>query len=134
MAEPTLPVDAVPRAELALGPDTEFDGLVLLHGPTRIEGRIRGEIRSEDCVWLGPEARVEGRIDAREVVVEGIVEGDLRASSRIALRPSARVHGSIEAPRLQLDEGSQLEGRCAMAGLSEAESGPAESDSDPSSP
>jgi cytoskeletal protein CcmA (bactofilin family) len=134
MSDPTLPIDAVPRAELELGPETEFEGLVLLHGPTRIEGRIRGEIRSEDRVWLGPDARVEGRIDAVEVVVEGAVEGDLRASRSIKLRPSARMRGSLESPRLQLDEGSQLEGRCAMDRLPENDSGPAECDSDPSSP
>ena len=104
--------DAVPRTELTLGPRTEFDGLVLLHGPARIEGRIRGEIRSQDRVWLGPDARVEGRIEAREVVVEGCVEGDLRAHRRIALGASARVRGSLVSPRLRLEDGAQLEGRC----------------------
>jgi cytoskeletal protein CcmA (bactofilin family) len=107
------PADSVPRAELTLGPGTEFDGLVLLHGPARIEGRIRGEIRSQDRVWLGPDARVEGRIEARELVVEGCVEGDLRAQGRISLGATARVRGSLESPRLGLSEGSRLEGRCA---------------------
>ena len=76
MADPS---DTVPRSELTLGPGTEFDGLVLLHGPVRIEGRIRGEIRSQDRVWLGRDARVEGRIEAEEVVVEGAVDHDGRA-------------------------------------------------------
>ena len=67
--------DTVPRTELTLGPGTEFDGLVLLHGPARIEGRIRGEIRSEDRVWLGADSRIEGRIEAEELMVEGAVEG-----------------------------------------------------------
>lgn len=114
MAETTQLVDAVPRSELTLGPETEFEGLVLLHGPTRIEGRIHGEIRSEDRVWLGKHARVEGRIVAEELVVEGSVEGDLRASRRITLGRSARVRGSLESPRLLVEEGSQLEGRCSM--------------------
>jgi cytoskeletal protein CcmA (bactofilin family) len=134
MAEPTRTADAVPRSELELGPESEFEGLVLLHGPTRIGGRIHGEIRSEDRVWLGADARVEGRIDAEEVVVEGTVHGDLNASQRIALRPSARVRGSLHSPRIQLEEGSQLDGLCAMDGPAEADEESTESNSDPESP
>jgi len=134
MAEPGRSPDAVPRSDLELGAETEFDGLVLLHGPTRIEGRIRGEIRSEDRVWLGAQARIEGRIDAEEVVVEGAVEGDLRASRSIVLTSSARVQGSLESPSLRLEEGSQLEGRCSMVGSLEAGPGSPARDSEPSAP
>lgn len=95
-----------------VAPGAEFDGLVLLRGPGRIDGCVRGQVLGADLVWIGEAARVEAGIDAQDVVVAGQVEGDVRARGRIELLPGARVRGSLEAPRLCLAEGCFVDGSC----------------------
>lgn len=96
----------------AIGPDAEFNGLLVLQGPARIDGRVTGKILSDETVWIGEGARVEATVTAVNVVVAGSVRGDVRASGRIALESTARVVGELTAQRLVLVEGSHLEGSC----------------------
>jgi len=96
----------------AIGREAEFDGLLVLQGPARIDGCVSGEILSDETVWIGETARVEAAVTAANVVVAGCVRGDVTASGRIALESTARVTGELSAQRLVLVEGSRLEGTC----------------------
>lgn len=102
------------RPILASG--TSFEGILVLPGPARIEGRVRGVILAGGPVWVGPSGVVEADLEADEVVVEGRVEGGLRARTRIALGPGAIVNGDLEAPQLAIAEGSVVNGRCRCGG------------------
>jgi cytoskeletal protein CcmA (bactofilin family) len=95
-----------------LAPGAEFSGLLVLHGATRIDGSIRGEIVGADVLCIGPGACVEASLAAQEIVVAGEVRGDLVAGRRVELRRGARVVGNVETPVLSVAEGSFLEGRC----------------------
>jgi len=97
---------------VAAGRYSEFVGLLVLQGPARIDGRVRGEILSDETVWIGTEAQVEATLTAANVVVAGQVLGDIRASGRIALESTAHVTGELTAQRLVLVEGSHLDGSC----------------------
>ena len=119
-------------APVLLAEGTEFDGLLALDGPARIDGRLRGEVIGQGPLWIGPRASVEARIETDELVVAGALAGDVRASRRIALGGTARVRGELSTPSLALAEGALLEGRCT-AGSPDAAGGEG-SDSGPASP
>lgn len=91
---------------------TAFEGLLVLPGPARIEGRVRGEVIAGGPVWVGASGVVEADLDADEVVVDGRVEGAVRARRRIALGAHAVVRGDLETPLLAMAEGSIVNGRC----------------------
>jgi cytoskeletal protein CcmA (bactofilin family) len=93
-----------------------FEGLLILHGDARIDGRVQGEIIGARCLYVGGSARIEARVQAEEVVVAGSVEGAIEASRRTELLASARVRGSIDTGRLALAEGSLFEGPCRIRG------------------
>ena len=101
-----------PEPESALiAPGEEFEGILLLHGPARIEGRLRGEIVGS-TLWIGRAARIDARIEVDELLVSGAVAGSVRVRGRALLRSSARVTASLEVGSLALEEGSLLEGQC----------------------
>lgn len=93
-----------------LGPGSRFEGLVVLHGQARIEGRIRGEVIGARRLEIGEGARLEADVEAEELVVAGAVEGGIRAARRLELTPTARVRGPVETPRLRVAEGARLDG------------------------
>ena len=125
---PETPAPDPAAAIVAQG--AEFDGLVLLRGPGRIDGRVRGHVVGSELVWIGETARVEARVDAGDVVVAGQVEGDVRARGCIEVLAGARVRGSLEAPRLRLAEGCVVEGPCHTGPVAGAE-GPCEGPASP---
>lgn len=97
-----------------------FDGLLVLPGPARIDGRVRGQVLAANDVWIGPSGRVEADLEVRAVTIEGRVEGDVRAREKIELRGSARVHGRVSAPRLSMAEGCVVDGACRAGHAAEA--------------
>lgn len=109
------------RAFPVLAEGASFEGTLVLPGPARIDGRVRGEVLAASDVWVGPTGRVEADLDVRAVVIEGFVDGDVSASERIELRGGARVRGRVSAPRLAVAEGCTVDGRCSTGG---AEAGP----------
>jgi cytoskeletal protein CcmA (bactofilin family) len=109
-------MDAVAPPERALiARGAEFEGLLVLHGPARIEGGVRGEIVGSS-LWIGPAAAVDARIEVERLIVSGALAGSARVQGRLELRSTARVTAQIEAGSLVLEEGSLLEGHC-IAGV-----------------
>jgi cytoskeletal protein CcmA (bactofilin family) len=99
---------------VVLGPGDRFDGLLTFRGEARVEGELRGAILAQGRLEIGASAHVEARIEAEDLVVAGSVKGELAARRRIALLAGARVQGALRAPRIALEEGCQLRGRCEM--------------------
>jgi cytoskeletal protein CcmA (bactofilin family) len=118
-----------PRAapEPALESGCEFEGLVALNRPARIDGVVRGQVVASDLLWIGESGRVEARVEADEVVVAGHLEGEVRARSRIELLASARVFASLDAPLVSVAEGSRLVGHCRSGRAARGSSGAASS-------
>jgi cytoskeletal protein CcmA (bactofilin family) len=90
----------------------EFCGILVLPGPARIDGRVRGEVIAGGALWIGETGVVEADLEGDTVVVAGRVKGQITALSRIELRPTAAVQGGLRSPRLLLAEGSQVDGPC----------------------
>jgi cytoskeletal protein CcmA (bactofilin family) len=89
-----------------------FEGLLCFRGRARIDGELRGAVDATGTLWLGPEARVEGRVDVDELVIEGEFRGEIYARERVRLLAGARVNAHLEAPRVAVADGCRLEGRC----------------------
>ncbi len=100
MVAPGAPI---PPARCALVPEGGvFEGQVALVGETRIDGWIRGRVRGEGRLLLGPTGRIDGVVECDEVDSEGVVQGPIHALHRLRLGPAARVEGAVEAPSIEV--------------------------------
>jgi cytoskeletal protein CcmA (bactofilin family) len=93
---------------------TEIEGKVSFTGTVLLNGRVRGEIVSNDVLVVGERGAVNASIRASVVEISGEVVGNISASERIELHANCRVYGDIEAPVVVIDEGALLEGQCRM--------------------
>ncbi len=108
-----------------LGPDAEFEGVLVANGSISIHGCLVGEIETQGCLLLAETSVVKARVLADEVIIAGELQGDVCARQRAELRATARVQGSLHAPSLALADGASLQGRCAAGDcLAEAASAP----------
>lgn len=105
----------VGELQALLGAGAEFEGTLVFQGRIRIEGRFRGQIRSEDILILGPSAVVEADVRVGALIVRGgTLRGGVRAKQLVEIYAPARVHGDIEAPQVYLEKGAVFEGQCTM--------------------
>ena len=93
----------------------ELVGNIQFEGTLKIEGKIRGDIRSEGGKLIVSEGgRVEGNISVHTVELSGEVEGELCASRTIMLKPSV-FRGNVSTDSIFIQEGSLFDGVCSMA-------------------
>lgn len=100
-----------------LGQDSEFEGNLCFEGTLRIDGRFKGEIKSEGTLALGPTADVQGEVHVRTCVIEGNFSGNLTAMESVEIRAPAKVKGTVATPELQVERGVLLDGKCSMEGF-----------------
>ena len=118
-----MPVQAVPspspqgEINTLLGRGTSFEGKLTFEGTVRIDGKLSGEIFSDDVLVIGEGAEVKAKIEVGTLIVEGNVEGNIRGTKLVELHAPARVRGNIETPQLFIDKGVIFEGNCKMEGL-----------------
>jgi cytoskeletal protein CcmA (bactofilin family) len=93
---------------------TEIEGKFTFTGTATVNGRLRGEILSNDSLFVGEKGVVNASIRAGVVHISGEVVGDVNASERLELHSHSRVYGDVEAPVVIIEEGALLEGQCRM--------------------
>ena len=93
---------------------TEIEGKFTFTGTVLLNGRIRGEIISNDSLVVGEKGVINASIRAGVVEISGEVVGNVNATERIELHANCRVYGDIDAPVVVIDEGALLEGQCRM--------------------
>jgi len=119
-------VPSAPHGEIntLLGRGTSFEGKLTFEGTVRIDGKLTGEIFSDDVLVIGEGAEVKAKIEVGTLIVEGMVEGNVRASRLIELHAPARVRGNLDTPQLLIEKGVLFDGNCKMEGAGPRKDGP----------
>ena len=99
---------------VSLGPDAEVTGKLSFATPTRIEGKLKGELRATDLLVIGAQAVVQANVHAEKLVVLGEVRGQVQGASRVEICSGGRLFGDVETKALVVQEGATFEGRCKM--------------------
>lgn len=90
---------------------TEVHGDVRFHGNMHVEGRIIGDVVSDDGILrLAAASSVEGDIRAPNVVVNGKVKGNVYSTERLELSAKAEVAGDIHYNLIEMVMGAQING------------------------
>src|SRR6476659_11412788 len=110
-------MDALPATEITalLGRGTRFEGKLYFEGRVRIDGLVKGEIKSDDTLIIGDGAEVNAEIDVATVIVRGgVVHGNVRASNAIEIHAPGKLIGNIHSPSLFIERGVEFQGSCRM--------------------
>ncbi len=97
-----------------LAPDGAWAGDATFDGPAHIAGAFRGNLRSSDWVEVAESGRVDGRIEAPQVLVAGTVDGDIVATERVRFEATARFRGTVTTAWLDVEPGARLAGTLSV--------------------
>ena len=99
---------------VSLGPDAEVTGKLSFETATRIEGKLRGEIRASDLLVIGAQAVVNATVHAAKLVVLGEIRGEVQGAARVEICAGGRIFGDVQTKALVIQEGATFEGKSRM--------------------
>jgi len=80
-----------------------------------LDGRVEGKVNLPDHVLtVGPNAKIDGEIAAKVVIILGSVKGNVSAKEKFELRAGGSVEGELSAPKVAMAEGSTFNGKIEM--------------------
>ncbi len=88
--------------------------LSFAHG-LRVDGNVKGKIRSEEFLVIGPKGKVDAEVVIRRISIYGEFRGVVRATERVEVHKEGRVYGEIFTPCLIIEAGALFEGKCNMS-------------------
>lgn len=125
VAQAALPVEAPVAAPLRepvqetklmnyISAGTVVEGNIISHEDLRLDGRVKGDIKTSARLWLGAESVVEGNILAAEADVAGRITGTVESKGLLAIKSTCRIEGDIVTKSLNVESGSSFNGRCKV--------------------
>ncbi len=108
------------KVDTMLGEGAELKGNLHDKGSIYVDGRVEGNVNSDDGVEIGLHGSLKGNIYSKNVVVGGKVTGNIHAVNKVELLATASVEGDIQTAKLVMAEGAVFEGHCEMEEAVEA--------------
>ena len=109
-----------------LGEDARIEGHLDFGGTLRLDGKLEGTLTGRNgTLVVGEKAVLKADITVKNAVVMGAVTGSVEALDKIELYPPAKIDGDITAPKVTIESGAILNGKCLMKTPETAKTKPA---------
>jgi len=95
-----------------LSEGTELTGDMTAGSDLRIDGAVKGNVKTTGKIVLGPTARVEGTVESPEIDIIGTLEGNIVSDGLVTLREKSVVTGKINTAFLSVESGAIFKGEC----------------------
>lgn len=97
-----------------IGKGTTMTGDLETYGNLRVEGKLKGNIKSKSKIAFGQSSEVDGNVHAQNAEVAGHITGTVEISETLILKASAIIDGDIIADKLIVEAGAVFNGSCKM--------------------
>jgi len=98
-----------------LGEDARIEGHLDFGGTLRLDGKLEGTLTGRNgTLIVGEKAILKAEITVKNAVIMGTVTGTVEALEKIELYPPAKIDGDIVAPKVTIEAGAVLNGKCLM--------------------
>ncbi len=102
-----------------IGQKSTIKGDLTFSGLMHVDGSIEGSIISlteNDTLIISETGQVSGTVKSGNMVINGTVEGDITATGKIEVASKARVNGNIYYVNIEMETGSQVNGKLIYQG------------------
>ncbi len=110
----SLEASASAEVTTLLGKGSSFEGKLSFEGTVRVDGKLSGEIFTDDALLIGEGAEISAEIHVGAVVIQGTVRGNIHAKRSVEIHAPGRVRGNITTPSLIIERGVVFDGSCQM--------------------
>jgi len=97
-----------------IGKGSSFEGTLNVQSTLRVDGRVKGNVKTSDSLVIGKDGSINGEVVVRNAIVGGKLKGKLIASGKVVLEANSMFSGELKTSKLVIDEGAMFEGNCSM--------------------
>lgn len=98
-----------------LGNGSAFNGKLTFLGTVRIEGKLEGDVFSDDTLVVADGGEVRGQINVGTLIITGgLVDGTVKAKDAVEIHPGGHLRGEVISPVFQIERGAIFEGQSHM--------------------
>jgi cytoskeletal protein CcmA (bactofilin family) len=114
MSSPSRSFDSetpVRSGSAALGKNVTVKGQIFAREDLTIDGEVEGTVECHDHrLTIGPNARVQAGLKAREIIIQGSIQGNVDAADKIDIKKEAKLVGDIKTSRIVIEDGAYFKG------------------------
>ena len=114
MSSPTRTFDPEPSRSVGsatLGKNVTVKGQIFAREDLTIDGEVEGTVEChEHRLTIGPNARVQAGLKAREIIIQGSIQGNVDAVDKIDIKKEAKLVGDIKTSRIVIEDGAYFKG------------------------
>jgi cytoskeletal protein CcmA (bactofilin family) len=100
-----------------IGAGTTIEGDVVSSGDIRIDGTLKGTVKTRGKLVIGPSGNVEGEVTCQNADISGHIRGKVNVAELLALKATAKLSGEISTGKLSIEPGADFSGSCSMGGV-----------------
>jgi cytoskeletal protein CcmA (bactofilin family) len=105
------PVPTRATGPAALGKNVTIKGQIFAREDLTIDGEVEGTVECiEHRLTIGPNARVQAGLKAREIIIHGSIQGNVDATDKIDIKKEAKLVGDIKTSRIVIEDGAYFKG------------------------
>ena len=105
------PISTRSGGPAALGKNVTIKGQIFAREDLIIDGEVEGTVEcQEHRLTIGPNARVQAGLKAREIVIHGSIQGNVDATDKIDIKKEAKLVGDIKTSRIVIEDGAYFKG------------------------
>jgi cytoskeletal protein CcmA (bactofilin family) len=115
MSSPTRTIDletsTARGGQAVLGKNVTVKGQIFSREDLTIDGEVEGTVEcQEHRLTIGPNARVQAGMKAREIVIQGNIQGNIEAVDKVDIKKEAKLVGDIKTARITIEDGAYFKG------------------------
>lgn len=95
---------------------TKIVGEIVSDGDFRIDGNVKGSIKTKGKLVVGTNGNIEADIECDSAEIQGVVKGKIIVRDILLLRSSCVVDGEVNVARISMEPGASYNGNCVMSG------------------
>lgn len=100
-----------------IGIGTQITGDISSAGDVRIDGFLKGNLKIDGRLVIGPNGKVEGEVMCANADISGEIKGTLNVAEMLALKATAKIMGDMVTGKLSIEPGAIFTGSCNMGAI-----------------
>lgn len=105
-------VSSAQSIETIIGEGASFEGTITTRTALRIDGHVKGDIKSTGTVIIGQTGSVEGTVAAMDTFIAGTINGNVTTDGKTEFVAGGFLKGDLNTGLLIIEQGASFEGNC----------------------
>ena len=100
-----------------IGNGTIINGDIQSKSDIRIDGILKGSVKTEGKLVVGTSGVVEGDVFCSDADISGEIKAKITVSKLLSLKSTSKLNGDIITNKLSIEPGASFSGSCSMGAV-----------------